>query len=295
MNKAIVTGANGFIGQNLVHCLAQKGVHVFAVVRDKDKAQNFAEAENVTPIICNMNEYSKLSEKLKCEEGFDCLFHLAWQGSAGKLRADWKLQMENVQFSMELAEVIPKISCKRFIAVGTVSEYIVDDILNSGYSSENMIYALAKAYTHRLLEIVSKKIKIDYIWAKFSNVYGKGNTSGNLISYTLNEFSAGHVPTFGPGEQPYNVDDIVSALYLLGEIEHHNANDFFLGNGECRKLKDYLYSLANIMDKEIEIGGRKDDGVIFNSEWFDITTLQKETGFIPKFTFENGIADMLKT
>ena len=37
MEKAIVTGANGFIGSNLVRVMSQAGVKIFAIIKDIDE------------------------------------------------------------------------------------------------------------------------------------------------------------------------------------------------------------------------------------------------------------------
>ena len=47
---------------------------------------------------------------------------------------------------------------------------------------------------------------------QFSNIYGVGNKTGNLVSYTLGELMAGKEATFGPALQPYDfiyVDDLI--------------------------------------------------------------------------------------
>ena len=54
---------------------------------------------------------------------------------------------------------------------------------------------------------------------QFSNIYGVGNKTGNLVSYTLGELMAGKEAAFGPALQPYDfiyVDDLIEAVYRLG-------------------------------------------------------------------------------
>ena len=124
----------------------------------------------------------------------------------------------------------------------------------------------------------------------------KSNASGNLISYTMQELRSGNIPTYGPCEQPYNftyIDDVISALYILGKVEKHSQNGYFIGNGECRILKEYLQSVAKTVGGKVGIGIRVDDGVKYQSSWFENKLLQDELGFRPKYKFEDGLKEML--
>jgi nucleoside-diphosphate-sugar epimerase len=55
---------------------------------------------------------------------------------------------------------------------------------------------------------------------QFSNIYGIGNNTGNLVSYTLGELILNKEANFGPALQPYDfiyVDDLIEAVYRLGK------------------------------------------------------------------------------
>ena len=54
---------------------------------------------------------------------------------------------------------------------------------------------------------------------QFSNIYGVGNKTGNLVSYTLGELMAGKEAAFGPALQPYDfiyVDDFAWRCIYCG-------------------------------------------------------------------------------
>ncbi len=293
MERVIVTGANGFIGRNFIRYLTKMNVEVYAVDLSHENS-TLKELSGLHFVECNLSDMKNLSEKIK-DRGFDAFYHFAWIGTTGKQRADYILQTNNSIYTCDGAMVSKELQCKKFITTGTITEKVAEGILNNHYTSENLMYGLSKYYTHNLLDILCHKENINYVWAKLSNIYGGDNTNGNLISYTMKEFSEGRIPSYGPCEQPYNftyINDVIEALYLLGNIDTPE-NEYFISNGECKPLKEYLIKLAEIYDKKVSIGERADDGVRYQQEWFDNSSLV-DLGYKPKYTFIKGIEEIRK-
>lgn len=297
LTSAIVTGASGFIGQALLRFLTDRKVTVVGVVRSEISETAF-QSPLLTYIKCGMADYEKLPQLL-AERNLqsEVFYHLAWDGTAGAARADYRKQCRNARYVCDAALAAKEIGCRRLVVMGTVTEYVADDLLKYGYEAENLMYGLSKAYAHKLLDIVARQQGLDYVWARLSNIYGGHNASGNLISYTMKELRSGRVPTYGPCEQPYNftyIQDVLEALYLLGKVEKHSQSEYFISNGECRLLKEYLQSLVDMVGGEIGIGVRPDDGVKYLPEWFDNHPLQDDFCFKSAYTFEDGLKEILK-
>lgn len=291
MERVIVTGANGFIGRNFIKFLSKHNIEVYAVDMDHENSiiSNLA---NVHLIECSLDNIQSLGNIIP-GTNYDAFYHFAWAGTTGVARADYTLQTDNAKYTCDAAIVSKKMNCNKFITTGTITEKVAERILTNNYTSQNLIYGLSKLYTHNLLDIVCKQNNINYVWAKLSNIYGGDNTNGNLISYTLKEFSENRIPSYGPCLQPYNftyIDDVINALYLLGN-EDTNENEYFISNGECMKLKEYLETLASIFDKEVAIGERENDGVKYDESWFDSRALIN-AGFKPQYSFIDGIKDI---
>ena len=294
MKKAIVTGANGFVGGWLVKELIQNDFFVYAIV--KDKKENISELQtlqNVKIEYCELNNIKNLP-KIIGENEFDAFFHLAWVGSGGPLRADYNVQLNNVLYSCDAAAAAKEMNTKRFLCAGTVTEHIVDNTLSQENVSQNMMYGIAKKTTHLMLNAYTKTIGLDMIWMQFSNVYGPNNMSGNLLSYAFSEISAGKVPEFSKGLQPYDfiyVNDLVRAIVLLatGKL---SQNTYFLGSGEKYKLYEYLEKIPQIIpNSQVALGKREEDGVIYKEEWFDTSYLMQDTGFKTQYSFEEGVTE----
>ncbi|HDX9638871.1 TPA: NAD-dependent epimerase/dehydratase family protein [Bacillus mobilis] len=291
MKKAIVTGANGFIGSWLIKELVKNEVEVIAVVRNENSNVELI-AKEAKVVYCDLDSISNLVNIIS-DRDIDVFYHLAWAGTGGKDRADYQLQLLNSKYACDAAVVAKELNCKKFICTGTITEKIAEDILNIEVKAENTIYGISKHTTHCLLEVLCEKLEIEYVWARLSNIYGGSNTTGNIISYMLNELGKGNKPSFSKAEQPYDlmyVIDAVRALYLLGE-KKTNENCYFIGSGSPRILKEYLLAVEEIFgnNAEIGLGEKPEDGLKYYYDWFDTTPLQRDTNFKALNSFEENI------
>lgn len=294
MQSALITGSNGFIGRNFIKYLVRKGVRVYAVSRSVEDS-SLRDFPNVQLIDNELKDLSELEDLPG--EGIppDTFYHFAWSGTTGVQRADYVMQLENARYVCDAAKLSKKLGCRRFISLGTITEKVVPYAVEHHCVSPALTYAIAKVAASNMLEVVCKAEDIDYIWVRLSNIYGGENTNGNLISYTLEEFKKGRTPSYGPCLQPYNftyIDDVVEALYLLGDKIMPHESTYFLSNGEYRILKDYITEISEVFQRPIEIGKRADDGIRYEEEWFTDTRIQKDFGFSPKHRFSDAIRMM---
>ena len=115
MKKAIVTGANGFIGSWLIKELLKNNVEVIAVVRnEKSNIESIANIEGLRIVYCDLNEIQILPEKI-ADRDIDVFYHLAWSGSVDVNRIDEKLQMHNALWTVDAVRVASELKCKSFI------------------------------------------------------------------------------------------------------------------------------------------------------------------------------------
>lgn len=302
MKSAIVTGANGFVGYWLVRELCGKGIHVTAVVKDKNEnISMFDGYENIDIVYCDLAELNQLPDRVRCSQ-YDVFYHLAWIAAGGAGRADYDIQLKNVKYACDAVGVAKSIGCKKILFAGTVTERVAEKSLFLPNSATNNVYGICKHFTHYLVNVECCKHNIDYVWMQFSNLYGPHSVNGNIVGYTLKELLKGNVATFGPANQPYDllyIEDLVYAAYLLGE-QNTNKHLYYIGSGNVSALSEWLLQIGRILGKEyaINIGARPDDGTRYDVNWFDISDLKKDTSYTPQFKLEQGItktAEWLKT
>lgn len=289
MKNVIVTGGNGFIGSSLIKKLVANGIKVVAV-DITFQGERLPESELITKIESCVD--ASLVEKLPVEE-YDAFYHLAWKGVNGADKANPSVQLANIQMAIDCADISKKLNVKKYLCAGTVAENATFSLPNLEKTSGGMMYGVAKHACRLILEDYCKNIGQQFVWMQFSNIYGVGNKTGNLVSYTLGELMTGNEATFGPALQPYDfiyVDDLIEAVYRLGEKETNKAF-YYIGSGSPRQLKEYLLrigELAGYADK-IGIGIRPDDGIKYSMDMFCNDDLVDAVGEYVSTDFDNGI------
>lgn len=289
MKNVIVTGGNGFIGSSLIKKLVANGIKVVAV-DITFQGERLPDSELITKIESCVD--ASLVEKLPVEE-YDAFYHLAWKGVNGADKANPSVQLANIQMAIDCADICKKLNVKKYLCAGTVAENATFSLPNLEKTSGGMMYGVAKHACRLILEDYCKNIGQQFVWMQFSNIYGVGNKTGNLVSYTLGELMTGNEATFGPALQPYDfiyVDDLIEAVYRLGEKETNKAF-YYIGSGSPHQLKEYLLrigELAGYADK-VGIGIRPDDGIKYSMDMFCNDDLVDAVGEYVSTDFDNGI------
>ena len=290
MKNVIVTGANGFIGSSLVKVLVSNGVNVtaidisFAVPRIPDSGI-------ITKIESSVD--SSLIQKIPNKE-YDAFYHLAWRGVNGSEKADPIVQLSNIKMAVDCANVCKQIGVKKMLCAGTVAENATFSLSDLEQTSGGMMYGVAKHACRLLVEDYCKNIGLPFVWMQFSNIYGVGNKTGNLVSYTLEKLMAGEEATFGSALQAYDfvyVDDLIEAVYRLGEKETKQSF-YYIGSGNPHILKEFLLRIGEIVGcpNKVGIGQRTDDGINYTLEMFDNSNLVATIGKYVDTSFDEGIA-----
>lgn len=291
MKKVIVTGANGFIGSSLIKKMCAKKVSVVAL--DISFANSrLPKSEYITEVETSLDNVQTLQGKIP-EDEYDAFYHFAWQGVNGADKANPNIQMKNVQMTINCVTVAKNVGCKKILCAGTIAEQATKSLPNLKKASGGMMYGVAKHCTHLMMETYCKNIGLDFVWMQFSNIYGPNNKTGNLVSYTIGELIKGNEATFGPALQPYDfiyIEDLIEAVLRLGENKT-SKNCYFIGSGEPRILKDYLFEIGHQYGGEemIKVGVRPDDGIVYTKDMFDTSALVKDIGNYVSKSFTEGI------
>lgn len=291
MKRVIVTGANGFIGSSLIKKLINKNIEVVALDISFSNSK-LPQSNLISEVEVELEDIDKLKNVIP-SANYDAFYHFAWAGVNGPSKADPIVQLKNAELALNCATVAKSIGCKKLLCAGTIAERATESLPNLGKTSGGMMYGVAKHATHLMLETYCKNIDLNFVWMQFSNIYGPENKTGNLVSYTLGELSRGNNATFGPALQPYDfiyVGDLIEAVMRLGENKT-NKNCYFIGSGEPRVLKEYLFEIGREYGKEelINVGLRPDDGIKYTLDMFDTTELVKDIGNYISKTFTEGI------
>lgn len=300
MEKVIVTGATGFIGNYLIETLVSMGIHVYALVRGQSREKLRIQNNKYLHIVeYNADKVEELKEKLPAQI-YDCCINLAWGGVAGNARADYKLQLNNIERTADLLCLMGEIGCKKFIGASSISEYecelyMPQDGIEAG---GRFIYSIAKLTSNYINKCLSQSHNISYINANIANTYGEFGLDGLILHDTILKLLRNEETSFTEATQIYDflyVKDIVNGLIKLAE-KGHASYSYYIGSGNPRPLKEYLYIIRDYIcpGKDIGVGKRKMDSGGLPASAFDVSKIKKHTGYIPEFSFEGSIKQVIE-
>lgn len=295
MNKAIVTGANGFVGSYLVKELIKNNVDVISIVRNKNSNLDLLpKSENYRVIFCELSDIENL-EFLIPDRDIDAFYHFAWQGSAGEDRVKLELQTQNSIWSVDCVKIAQKIGCKRFIGAGSIMER---EALSAVYSNGNKpglgyIYGTGKVTAHCLSKTVAASIGIDHIWALITNAYGPCELSPRFINTTIRKIINNQHLQFTAATQNYDfvyITDVAKAFYHIGLLGKPFSN-YTIGSSTAKPLKEFILELREELAPaaSLNFGDIPFTGVNLPIEDFSITDLVKDTEFEPEVSFREGV------
>lgn len=291
MKKALVTGANGFVGSALVKELVSNDVEVIALDRD-GCTDNIP--DRVRFIEYELAESGKLSE-LVSDRDIDVFYHLAWAGSAGSARADTALQLKNAQWSVDCLREAKKMCCKKFVGAGSIMEH---ETISAAYKQGNRpglgyIYGSGKLVSHTMCMSVAADIGIDLVWAEITNAYGVGEISPRFVNTTIRKILNNEPLQFTAGTQNYDfvyVDDVARAFRLIGE-HGKPFNHYLIGSSDAKPLREFILEMKAELapDREFIFGDVPFTGVNMPLSDFSCSLTEKDTGFKARITFAEGI------
>lgn len=289
--RVIVTGANGFVGSNLIEKLIANKTEVLAI----DVSFANARLPESDLIVRRETSASDAGELVAAATGaeYDLFYHFAWRGVNGPDKGSMDVQIQNVGTTLQCAKAAKELGCKKFLCAGTLAERNVESLSDLKTAGPGMFYGAAKHAAHLLSETYCKSVGLDLVWMQFSNIYGPNNKTGNLIGYTLNQLQKGEAASFGPARQPYDfifVDDLIEAVYRLG-ISGTKRNFYFIGSGTPMILADYLTKVGEAFGKPelIKIGERPDDGIRYSFDMLDNSDLVGDIGNYVSGSFDELI------
>ncbi|MCR4925394.1 MAG: NAD-dependent epimerase/dehydratase family protein [Clostridiales bacterium] len=291
----VINGASGYIGYHLTNELLNQGHTVYAICRSKPGFLEKIENNDNLKIITTSQQ--ELEESIK-DKAVDVFYHLLWEGACGELRASPEIQIKNELMALSALRIAEKIGCKKIIFTGTVYERLVEIIIKDDKFNKNSFYIISKAHTHQTTYELSKSMDIDYIWVQFCHPIGLYMGKNQLIPYAINAFRNNEETAFGKCENYFDiisVEDLAKALATLG-VNDTKKNFYYIGSDEPKQLKSYITKAAELCGYKLEIGfgKRKDDGLIFEKEWFDSSSFVNEFYSLSENGFENAVKSMLQ-
>ncbi|MFQ9961269.1 MAG: NAD-dependent epimerase/dehydratase family protein [Roseburia inulinivorans] len=299
VKRVVITGPTGAIGIALINCLIENGIEVLAVCREDSKRINSIPNHNLVKIVkLNLNEIYKLSDIIS--ERYDVFYHLGWEGTFGNSRNNMWGQMKNIQYTLDAVEVAAKLGCYKFIGAGSQAEYgrVEGKLTALTPTFPENGYGIAKLCAGQMSRILCEQKNMNHIWTRILSVYGPYDGENTMIMSVIRKLAHGEKPSLTEGKQQWDYlysKDAGYAMYLLGE-KGVSGKIYCIGSGQTKALSEYVEILRDNISRDLELGFGE---IAYAPKQVmhlcaDITDLEMDTGFEPKYSFEDGIKETIE-
>lgn len=294
MKRAVITGPTGAVGTALIQELIKQNVEVAAVVRPGSKrVGNIPKSPLVRIIECDLADLKSLPDKL---DKADVFYHFGWDGTFGNSRNNMYGQNLNIKYSLDAVEAAALLGCEAFVGAGSQAEYgrFEGKLKSDTPAFPENGYGIAKLCAGQMTRILCEQKGIRHIWTRILSIYGPFDGAATMVMSTIVKLLKGEHAACTRGEQMWDYlysEDAGYAMYLLGE-KGVAGKTYCIGSGQARPLREYIEEIRNAAAPKAEIGfgeipyGEKQ--VMYLCA--DIEELTKDTGFVPRYTFAEGIA-----
>lgn len=289
-NKALVTGATGFVGSNLVRGLLNNTWQVDVIARPSSSLEMLSGIEEKVGIHRFDGETASLLQ-IVADSKPSVVFHVASLFvSEHKAEQVEDLIQSNVLFGTQLLEAMSKVGVSNLVNTSTSWEHYE----NKEYSPVNLYAATKKSFADMLQYYVDVK-GIRAITLKLFDTYGKGDTRPKLFNLLERIAQTKDPMAMSLGDQLIDlvyIDDVVNAFeiaadrLMAGQVSVSENYGVSSGNPIPLKMIVEFYEQLIGLHLPIQWGGRPYREREVMRPWSYFATLP---GWEPKTSIKEGI------
>lgn len=294
IRTAVVTGPTGDIGHALVSLLAKRGIEVFAIVHPGSRRMSAVpNCLNVHKVELGLSELGRLEQMIS--KPVDAFFHLAWARTDRDGRNDLPTQVENVRFAVEAVQTAAALGCQVFVGAGSQAEY---GRVEGKFTAETPCfpetgYGMAKLCAGQMTRLRAHQLGLVHVWPRILSVYGPYQGKDSMIISVIQELLRGGTPQLTGGEQVWDYmysEDAAEALLSMA-VSGCDGAVYPLGSGSAATIRSYVETMRDAIDPSLRLdfGAIPYDAHQVMHLEADIAQLTRDTGFIPKISFREGI------
>ena len=272
--KILVSGATGFIGNNVINFLLSKNIDVIATSRSEIKARKCEWYNSVNYIPFDISNISSIANIFTYFDKPDVLIHLAWDGLPDR---GLKNSTLNQQSSEKFLTNLNQISYERLIAVGSCLELEQPDS------------AFARAKNKVLSDIQS--MELNFIWPRVFYSYGYGQHPNSLLNSILDKTNKGQEFSLvnpGVAHDFVSISDVVEGLKKAAESEYIGPVD--IGTGKSITVGIFTEEVFKILGLDLNLDAYESkDSLVANVE-----EAKKCIDWHSKVDLESGLRSALR-
>jgi nucleoside-diphosphate-sugar epimerase len=283
--RALVTGASGFIGSRLVDRLLEDGVEVDALSRTERaspdvrwRTGDVLDAERVAAVVREARP--------------DSIFHLASHVSGSRaLDAVLPTLQANLLSTVNVLLAAAEVGCRRVVLAGSLEE-------PDGESGEPVPvspYAAAKFAAGAYGRMFSSLYDVPVVTLRIFMVYGPGQwDETKLVPYVITSLLRDDAPRLSSGTRPVDwvyVDDVVDGLVAAAEADDAVGATADVGSGVLTPVREVVEAIADLIPSSAApefsaLPDRPNERI----RVADVERARSLLGWAPRTPLEHGLA-----
>jgi UDP-glucose 4-epimerase len=302
MAKVLVTGASGFVGNNLTRHLLSLGHRVNLLLRESYADWRIRDIRDDVQIhTADLRDGDTVNRVVK-EVSPDWVFHLAAHGAYSSQQDVIRILESNVIGTATLVQACLNVGFDAFVNTGSSSEYGFKDHspVEQEWLEPNSYYAVAKASATLFCRYAAQTSKLRIPTLRLYSVYGPYEEPTRLMPTIIVKGLKKELP---PLVAPHiardyvYVDDVVQAYLLAATKENQEPGAVYnVGTGVQTTLRD----VVDVARRALGITEEPKWGSMENRIWdtgtwvSDNRNIKRALGWRPEYTFEQGFGKMVQ-
>jgi len=291
-----ITGANGFVGANLIRLLIKNNYKVHALVRKNANIWRIKDVlKNINLHTGDINDTKSLKRILN-QVRPQYIFHLASYGNSSDDKNLNEMININIVGLTNLLEATLGINYKAFVITGSSSEYGFKDkpMLENDVLTPNSYYSATKASATLIAQSFALLNNKPITIARLFSVYGPFEEQNRLIP-TVIKLAINDKEIFltsGKVQRDFiYIEDVVEALLKIAKTKLKNGEIINLGTAKQHGNDDIVRTIEKILHKKLTVKIGKFPKRAWDTNYW-VSNNQKASKLLswrPKYNLENGL------
>ena len=185
------------------------------------------------------------------------VFHLGWAGVSSGHRNDAGLQLGNIQFAVELAQLCADCRTPLFVGAGSQAEYGPKRLLISEAEcpTPTTLYGAAKLSACLLTQRIMELAGLQHAWLRIFSTYGPGDNPDWLLPSLIRQLLQGQCPPLTACEQTWDYLHVDDAAAAFERVAATGATGIFnLASGVEVPLRDVVLQIRDAINPQLQLG-----------------------------------------
>ncbi len=296
MKKVLITGASGFVGNNLARFLLNRGDEVHLLLREGHSRWRLEDIlKDVSIHIADLGDPDSVAAAVNSARA-EWIFHLAAHGAYSSQIDTKRIIQTNVTGTINLVQSCLKTGFESFVNTGSSSEYGFKDHApaENEWIDPNSYYAVAKASATLFCRYTARSLRVRIQTLRLYSVYGPYEEPTRLMpTLIVNGLNGRLPPLVSPkiARDFVYVDDVTSAYLLAATLQSDDPGAVYnIGSGVQTTIAEVVETARRSfgISMEPEWGSMK-DRIWDTDTWVcDNRLAIQKLGWRPDHSFEQG-------